>query len=93
MSAGAAFGAERPAGPISELTQDSEWKIDDRYHPINGSGGGELLAKWENGVLVGKRQSKNGVEEISFRLAPGGEMLTESIETGANVITLIWRRQ
>lgn len=79
--------------PHQQRTEESEWKIDDRYHPVEGSGGGELLAKWEGAVLLGKRQTKTGVEEIRFRLGPGGESLTESIESGANVTTLIWRRR
>lgn len=80
-------------GAHDQRTEESEWKIDDHYHPIQGNGGGELLAKWEGQVLIGKRQMKTGVEEIRFSLAPGGESLTESIESGGNVTTLIWHRE
>jgi hypothetical protein len=76
-----------------ERTEESEWRVDDHYHPVEGSGGGEVLAKWESGVLIGKRLTERGMEETRFRLAPGGESLTESIESGGNVTTLIWRRQ
>lgn len=81
-------------GAISKVTQESEWRIGDRYHPVIGGEGGELMAKWDNGILVGRRQLKNRVEEIRFRLAPGGESLTESIGTpNGTVLTLIWRRE
>jgi hypothetical protein len=79
--------------PQQQRTVDNEWKIDDHYHPVDGSGGGEVLVKWQGDVLVGKRQTDNGLEETRFRLAPGGESLTESIVSGSNVTTLIWRRQ
>jgi hypothetical protein len=81
------------AGPHQERTEESEWKIDDHYHPIDGGGGGEILAKWAGPILIGKRRTDRGMEETRFRLAPGGESLTESIVSGTNVTTLIWRRR
>ena len=78
--------------PREQRTVESEWKIDDHYHPVDGSGG-EILAKWQGDVLIGKRQTERGMVETRFRLGPGGESLTESIESGPNVTTLIWRRQ
>jgi hypothetical protein len=77
-----------------ERTVDSQWKIDDHFHPIAGDGSGEVLAKWEGSVLTGKRLTPSGTtEEIRFRLEPGGTTLTESIQNGLNVATLVWRRQ
>jgi hypothetical protein len=78
--------------PRQERTVESEWRIDDHYHPVDGSGG-EILAKWQGDVLIGKRVTDSGTQETRFRLGPGGESLTESIESGTNVTTLIWRRQ
>lgn len=76
-----------------ERTVEHTWKVDDRYHPVDGSIPGEVIAKWEGGVLVGKKQTVAGVEEIRFRLTPDRESLTESIASGSDVSTLIWRRQ
>ena len=80
------------SGRAEKITQDT-WKVDDRYHPISGPVPGEVLAKWEDGILVGKKQTVAGVQEIRFRLTPDCESLTESIASGSNVTTLIWRRQ
>lgn len=79
-------------GPHQERTVDSEWRIDDQYHPVEGSGG-EVLAKWDGSVLVGKRLTDNGMEETRFRLGPDTGRLTQTIQSGTNVTTLIWRRQ
>ncbi len=79
-------------GPRQERTVESEWKIDDRYHPVN-DGEGEVLAKWDGSTLIGKRRTETGVEETRFHLGPGGEEMTEWIQSGTSVITLIWRRQ
>jgi hypothetical protein len=79
--------------PHQQRTEDSEWKIDDHYHPVDGSSSGEVLAKWQGDVLVGKRLTDGRMEETRFHLGPGGERLTESIESGTNMTTLIWRRQ
>jgi len=80
-------------GPDSEHTVESDWKVDDRYHPVDGSGSGELLAKWDGAILVGKKLAGDTTEEIRFRLGPGNETLTESIQSGTNVTTLIWHRR
>ena len=80
------------SGRAKKIIEDT-WKLDDRYHPISGPVPGEVLAKWEGGILVGKKQTVAGVEEIRFRLTPDSESLTESIASGTNVTTLIWRRQ
>jgi len=80
-------------GSHQEHTVESDWRVDDRYHPVAGGTGGELLAKWEGPILTGKRQTETGIEETRFRLGPGGESLTESIVSGTNVTTLIWRRR
>jgi hypothetical protein len=76
----------------TEKTEEDTWKIDDRYHPIDGPTSGEVLAKWEGSVLLGKKQTVAGVKEIRFRLEPDNETLTESIVSGSSVTTLIWRR-
>lgn len=77
----------------AERTVEDDWKIDDHYHPVDGPSSGEVLAKWEGSVLLGKRHTDAGLEEIRFRLSPDGGSLTECIVTGANTTTLIWRRQ
>ena len=79
--------------PRQQRTEDSEWKIDDHYHPVDGSSSGETLAKWQGDVLVGKHLTDGRMEETRFLLSPGGESLTESIQSGTNITTLIWRRQ
>jgi hypothetical protein len=76
-----------------EQTTEDTWKIDDRYHPINGPTPGEILAKWEGPILLGKKQTVAGVEEIRFRLAPDRESLTQVIQKDGDITTLIWRRQ
>ena len=76
----------------SEKTIEDTWRIDDRYHPIDGPTSGEVLAKWEGSILLGKKQTVAGLEEIRFRLGPDSESLTESIDTGNSITTLIWRR-
>jgi hypothetical protein len=77
----------------SEKTVEDTWRIDDRYHPIDGPTSGEVLAKWEGAILLGKKQTVAGIEEIRFRLGPDNESLTESIAAGSSITTLIWRRQ
>jgi hypothetical protein len=79
--------------PHQQRTLESEWRVDDHYHPIDGSSSGEILAKWQGDMLVGKHQTDRGMEETRFGLAPGGQSLTETIVSGTNVTTLVWRRQ
>ncbi|HEY3839350.1 MAG TPA: hypothetical protein VGL72_22410 [Bryobacteraceae bacterium] len=77
-----------------ERTVDSQWKIDDHFHPIAGDAAGEVLAKWDGSVLVGKRMTPGGtVEETRFRLESGGSTMTEMIQNGLNVSMLVWHRQ
>ena len=79
--------------PSSERTVESDWKIDDKYHPVEGAGPGEVLAKWDGSMLVGRKLTEAGIEETRFSLGPDGVTLTESIQSGANAATLVWRRQ
>ena len=77
-----------------ERTVDAQWKIDDHFHPVTGDASGEVLAKWDGSVLVGKRLTPAGtVEETRFRLESDGTTLTEMIQNGLNVTMLVWRRQ
>ncbi len=76
-----------------ERTVEDDWKIDDKYHPVDGPPSGEVLAKWEGSILLGKRRTDSGFEEIRFRLGPDGYSLTESIDASGKTTTLIWRRE
>ena len=81
-------------GAHSERTVESQWKIDDHYHPVLGDSSGEVLAKWEGAVLTGKRLTPGGtVEETRFRLEEDGATLTETVQNGLNITTLVWRRE
>ena len=80
-------------GSHQERTVESEWKVDDRYHPVEGDSSGEVLAKWEGAVLIGRRVTETGIEETRFTLEPGSATLTESIQFGANVTILVWRHK
>ena len=79
-------------GQHLERTVETQWKIDDRYHPIDGDTSGEVLAKWEGSILTGKHLTEAGVEEIRFRREPDARTLTETIESAGNLTTLVWRR-
>jgi hypothetical protein len=85
--------AEFLKAPGNERTIETDWKIDDKYHPVDGAVSGEVLAKWDGSMLIGKRLTTAGIEETRFLLGPDGATLTESIQSGANVTTLIWRRR
>ncbi len=76
-----------------ERTVEMDWKLENRYHPVDGDGFGEVLARWDGSVLVGTRLTQAGMEETRFQLAPGGQTLTESIQSGTNITTLVWKRQ
>jgi hypothetical protein len=79
--------------PDKERTIETDWKIDNRYHPVEGAASGEVLAKWDGSMLIGRRLTEGGIEETRFRLGPGGDSLTETIQSGTNVSTLTWRRR
>jgi hypothetical protein len=76
-----------------ERTVDNDWKIDDKYHPIVGDESGEVLAKWDGSVLLGKHHTEGGMEEIRMVAGSDGFTLTESIQSPSGTTTLIWRRR
>jgi hypothetical protein len=79
---------------ILERTTESDWKVDNRYHPVIGDGeSGEVLAKWDGPVLLGKRQTSAGPEEIRIIADSGGATMTETIQSAQGTKTLIWRRR
>jgi hypothetical protein len=80
-------------GPESERTLDRDWKIDNRFHPMTGDESGEVLAKWDGSILVGKRSTDTGMEEIRLIASPGGDMLTESIQSSQGSTRMIFRRR
>jgi hypothetical protein len=76
-----------------ERSVDSDWKVDNKYHPVIGGDSGEVLAKWEGSVLTGKRQTATGLEEIRLVPAAGSELLRQSIQSAQGTRILIWRRR
>jgi hypothetical protein len=84
-------------GPVAtgkiERTVESDWKIDDKYHPVVGGEPGEVLAKWDGSVLLGVRQTDAGPEETRLVLTVGEGTLMETIQSSQGTATLIWRRR
>lgn len=76
-----------------ERTIESDWKLDNKYHPVNGGESGEVLAKWDGSVLLGKRETSAGPEDIRLVLNAGGSSMTETIASPSGNSTLIWRRR
>ena len=80
-------------GPHDQRTVDTDWKVDDRFHPVVGDESGAALAKWEGSSLVGKRDTGTGFEEMRIMPGPGGATLTQVIQSTHGLTTLVWRRQ
>jgi len=78
--------------PQGERITDTEWKTDDRFHPVVGDQSGSLLAKWDGSVLVGKRQTEAGMEEIHMAAGGDGVTMIESIQSPQGARTMVWRR-
>jgi hypothetical protein len=76
-----------------ERTTESDWKVDNKYHPVIGGESGEVLAKWDGTVLLGKRETSTGPEEIRIIADSGGATMTESIQSAQGTSTLIWHRR
>ena len=79
-------------GPHEQRTMATDWKVDDRFHPVVGDESGAALAKWEGSALTGKRDVEGGFEEIRLMPSAGGAVLTEFIQTSRGTTTLVWRR-
>jgi len=79
--------------PEGERTIDTEWRTDDRFHPVVGDEPGSLLAKWDGSVLVGKRLTGAGMEEIHLAVGADGITMIESIQSSQGTRTLVWRRR
>ena len=73
-----------------ERTVESDWKIDNRFHPDEA---GAILAKWDGPVLIGRRLTGDGIEEIRLVSGTGSYTLTESIQSPRGTIIRIWRRR
>ncbi len=80
-----------------DRTDEMDWRVDDKYHPVNGPASGEILAKWEGSTLVGEREMTGAHDSIRMKASPDGMLLTETIHhTGAGGTwdrTLIWKKQ
>jgi len=77
-----------------ERTTESDWKVDNKYHPVIGDGeSGEVRAKWDGAVLLGTRQTSTGPEQIRIIADSGRGTMTESIQSAQGTKTLIWRRR
>ena len=79
--------------PQGERTTDTEWKTDDRFHPVVGDEPGTLLAKWDGSVLVGRRHTNAGMEEIHLAAGGDGVTMIESIQSAQGTRTMVWRRR
>jgi hypothetical protein len=73
--------------------KEFDWKIDDKFHPINGPGYGEVLARWDHDVLIGDRRTGEGasIETVSLSARQPGE-LVETIHRAGGESTLVWKR-
>jgi hypothetical protein len=80
-----------------DRTDEMDWRVDDKYHPVNGPASGEILAKWEGAVLVGERENTNSHDSIRFRASEDGSVLTETVHhkgsDGTWDSTLMWKKQ
>jgi hypothetical protein len=76
-----------------ERTVGTDWKTDDRFHPVMGGEPGQVLAKWDGSALLGKRYTDTGMQEI--RIVPGSDRATlvQTIQSEQGTSTLVWRRQ
>ena len=80
-----------------DRTDEMDWRVDGRYHPIAGAASGEILAKWDDATLVGEREQPSGHE--TYRLTPsnGGMTLTETVHhkgpDGTWDRVLVWTRK
>ena len=83
---------DRVTNATAERTIESDWKLDNKYHPVVGGESGEVLAKWDGSVLLGKRETSAGPEEIRLMLDAGRSSMTETIQSPKGNTTLIWRR-
>src|SRR5436309_1599069 len=78
-------------------TDELDWLVDNRYHPIVGPAVGEILAKWDGDTLVGERELTGSHETYRLTVSNGGTTLTETVHhKGSDGIwdrVLIWSRQ
>jgi hypothetical protein len=77
----------------TERTTERDMKIDNKYHPVVGDESGEILAKWDGSVLLGKRQTATGPEEIRLVSNPADGSLVETIQSSLGTTTLVWRKR
>lgn len=79
-----------------DRTDEMDWRVDDRYHPISGPASGEILARWDGDTLVGEREQPTGHDSYRLTASEGGAMLTERVHhtgpDGAWDRLLIWSR-
>ncbi len=84
-------------GPVAnntvERTVESDWKIDDKYHPVVGGEPGEVLAKWDGSALLGRMQTDAGMEEIRLVRTTADGTMMESVQSSRGTTTMIWRRR
>jgi hypothetical protein len=76
-----------------DRTADRNWKIDNHYHPVLGSGSGQVLAKWEGLTLTADHEMDGRHEIYRLALSPDARVLTETIRRpdGSSHV-LIWKR-
>jgi len=80
-------------GAQGERTTETDWKTDDRFHPVVGDEPGTLLAKWDGSVLVGRRHTDAGMEEIHMAVGADGVTMIQSIQSTQGNSTLVWKRR
>lgn len=76
-----------------ERSVQSEWKVDNKFHPVIGGQAGEVLAKWDGSVLLGERLTDTGMEDIRFVPGPYPASMVETIQSPQGMQTLVWHRQ
>ncbi|HCC57353.1 MAG TPA: hypothetical protein DEQ47_08820 [Solibacterales bacterium] len=80
-----------------DRTDEMDWRVDDRYHPISGPASGEIMAKWDGATLVGEREQPTGHESYRLTTSEGGSTLTERVHhtgpDGAWDRLLIWSKK
>jgi hypothetical protein len=80
-----------------DRTDEMDWRVDDRYHPISGPATGEILAKWDGATLVGEREQPGSHETYRLTASNGGATLTETVHhKGTDGVwdrLLIWSRK
>jgi hypothetical protein len=76
-----------------DRTVERNWRIDSHYHPVLGSGSGQVLAKWEGLTLTADHEMDGGHEIYRLALSPDARVLTETIRMrdGSSRV-LIWKR-